>query len=52
MKSSKYIRSKKSGFTDFVNEILKKNKKKNMSASDNLKTKGTILTLGEDELLA
>ena len=38
---------KKSGFTDFVKEILKK-----MIALYNLRKKRTILTLGEDELLA
>ena len=47
MKCSKYISRWKSGFTDFVKEIFKR-----MSAVYNLRKKGTVLILGENELLA
>ena len=41
------MRRLKSGFTNFIKEILKK-----MSVLNNLKKKGTILTLGEGEIYA
>ena len=47
MKSSKDIRRSKSGFTNFIKEILKK-----MSVLNNLRKKGTSLTLGEGEIYA